>query len=285
MNLPPLCLGLLGHPVSHSRSPAMMRAALDAAGIDGLYAAFDVAPADLPRALDGLWVLGFRGVNVTAPHKAAVRALLGHAVTPEALATGAVNTLGCGAAGWIGHNTDVEGLVLALGDAGAELGGQAVVVLGAGGAARAAVTSLRALGVGRVTVLARSAEGAAAVARVASAQGLRAVSAELGSPEAREALAGAAGVLQCTSAEVAGAGRLEVDLGPCPRGALAVDLVYCPRVTPWMARARAAGLRVVPDAGAAMLAGQGAAAFAWWTDREPPLGVMRAALDAAPERS
>lgn len=280
MSIPPLCLGLLGHPVAHSRSPAMMRAALAALGLDGVYAAFDVAPADLDAGLDGLWALGFRGANVTAPHKAAVAARLGARVTPEAARTGAVNTLLRAPGGWLGHNTDVEGLALALRDEAARLRGVSAVVLGAGGAARAAVLSLAGFGVSGVTVLARDAARARGVAAVGAEVGLRIDGAEMTSTAGARALADAGVVVQCTSAEMSGAATLGVSLTCCAPGALAVELVYAPRVTPWMQRAAAAGMRVVPEAALNMLAGQGAAALAAWTGTVPPVAVMRAALDA-----
>lgn len=281
MNVPPLCLALLGHPVAHSRSPAMMRAALAALGLEGFYAAFDVAPAGIDAALDGLWALGFRGANVTAPHKAAVAARLAARLTPEAARTGAVNTLLRGPHGWEGHNTDVEGLALALRDEAAALRGASAVVLGAGGAARAAALCLAGFGVAEVTVLARDALRARGVADVAARGGLRTGAAAMDSAEGARALAAAGVVVQCTSAEVSAGTTLAVSLGPCAPGTLAVDLVYAPRVTPWMRRAEAAGMRVVPDAALTMLAGQGAAALSAWTGAAPPLAVMRAALDAA----
>lgn len=281
MNVPPLCLALLGQPVAHSRSPAMMRAALAALGLEGIYAAFDVAPAGLDAALDGLWALGFRGANVTAPHKAAVAARLAARLTPEAARTGAVNTLLRGPDGWVGHNTDVEGLALALHAERAAIRGASAVLLGAGGAARAAALCLAGLGVAGVTVLARDALRAQGVADVATAVGLRAGAAGMDSADGLRALAGAAVVVQCTSAEVSGGATLAVSLAPCAPGTLAVDLVYAPRVTPWMRRAEAAGMRVVPDAALTMLAGQGAAALSAWTGVAPPVAVMRAALDAA----
>jgi len=260
----------------------MMRAAFAATGLDGVYSAFDVAPASLDAALDGLWALGFVGVNVTAPHKSAVFARLGSALTPAAARTGAVNTLRRTRDGWEGHNTDVEGLVHALAAEAGSIAGAQAVVLGAGGAARAAVESLRALGAARVTVLARRVEAAEALARGAMGAGMLVAGAGLGSTEAHGALAEAGVVLQCTSAEVGGRGRLEASSTTGARGALAADLVYAPRETPWMHDAARAGLRVVPAVGLTMLAAQGAAAFAWWTGHPLPLAAMRQSLDATP---
>ncbi len=130
-------LALLGHPVAHSRSPAMMHAALAALELDASYLAFDVAPARLEDAVRGLRALGFSGANVTLPHKRAVLALCDDA-DPIARACGAANTLvPLGNGRLMACNTDAPGAAMALAEGGVDLHGARVVLFGAGGAARA----------------------------------------------------------------------------------------------------------------------------------------------------
>ena len=133
-------LALLGHPVAHSRSPAMMTAAFRALGLDASYEALDTPPGTLDATLASLWSDGYLGANVTLPWKSAVRAALG-SVDEIAERCGAVNTLLRGEHGFRGTNTDVPGFTRAVNEAGASLDGQRVVVIGAGGAARAVVVA------------------------------------------------------------------------------------------------------------------------------------------------
>jgi shikimate dehydrogenase len=278
-----LRLALLGRPVSHSRSPAMMRAALDALSLDGVYVPFDVAPERLGDAVKGLVALGFDGANVTLPHKSSVMAHLTR-VDPSARLVGAVNTLAREGDALVGYNTDVEGLLGALRAHGADPRGGDVVVLGAGGAARAAAVGVASAGARAVTVLARDASAAREVALAAGHRGQTTSHAfALGTPESDAALASATLVLQATPCGMAG-GPSPVELlaraplDRCRRGTPAMDLVYIPAVTAWMDAADAAGLRVLAGAGAEMLARQGAEALRRWSGREAPLDVMRAAL-------
>ncbi|HKU38562.1 MAG TPA: shikimate dehydrogenase, partial [Polyangiales bacterium] len=132
---------ILGFPVAHSLSPAMHNSALEALGIDARYVAFEVAPERLPDAVRGLRALGVRGANITVPHKIAILPLL-DAVDAIAQHVGAVNTLLRDGDRLIGTNTDAEGLARALREAGVQLAGARVTVLGAGGAARASVVGL-----------------------------------------------------------------------------------------------------------------------------------------------
>src|ERR1700712_3611697 len=146
--------GILGWPVEHSRSPAMHTAAFRARGLEATYACFPVHPDDVADAVRGLKALGLRGANVTVPHKESVIAYLDH-VTPEARAIGAVNTIVRDVDRLIGHNTDAPGLARSLDDAGVEIAGARVLVLGAGGAARASVIGLAGRGASRIAIAAR----------------------------------------------------------------------------------------------------------------------------------
>src|SRR5687768_8074942 len=151
--------GILGWPVEHSRPPAMQNAAFRAVGLDGNYVCFSVHPDDVADAVRGLKALGVRGANVTVPHKEAVIRWLDD-VTPEARAIGAVNTIVRSLDRLIGHNTDAPGLARSLDEANVELEGARVVVLGAGGAARAAVVGLAGRGARSIVIAARRSEQA-----------------------------------------------------------------------------------------------------------------------------
>lgn len=148
--------GLLGHPVAHSLSPALHGAWFRAEGRDAVYLAFDVLPARLEAAFHGLAPLGFRGLNVTTPHKAAVLALVDRA-SEDARVAGGANCLRRDGEGWIGENTDGEGFCLDVEERlGLSLAGRRLVVLGAGAAARSVVSAAIRRNPGRVTVVNRS---------------------------------------------------------------------------------------------------------------------------------
>ena len=145
---------VIGDPVEHSRSPRMHNAAAEALGLDRVYVALRVAPAELSDAIRGLAALGVDGVNVTLPHKAAVAALCDE-LGPEALAAGAVNTLSFGGGRVRGDLTDGIGLLAAL-----PAVPERVVLIGAGGSARAAAAALLRAGTRRLSIVARRLEAA-----------------------------------------------------------------------------------------------------------------------------
>lgn len=266
-------LALLGHPVGHSRSPAIHTAAIEALGLDAAYLAFDVAPDALGDAVAGLRALGARGANLTVPHKQAVIPLL-DAVEPSAAAIGAVNTIVRDGARLVGANTDAPGLVRSLADAGFDTAGAHVLVVGAGGAARAAAVGLAEAGAAHVTVAARRLDAAEALAgSLAVPAPVRAV--ELGAlPLGQVDL-----LVQATSATMG----LDADDGfaralgleRLPDHATVIDLVYAPLETTVLRAARARGLRAVDGLG--MLVWQAALAFERWLGVAPPIAAMRAA--------
>jgi shikimate dehydrogenase len=273
--------GVFGWPVAHSRSPAMHNAAFAALGLDAVYVPFAVPPDKLARAIEAVATLDVAGVNVTLPHKSAIMPLLAQ-VEPVAQAIGAVNTVVRDGARLIGTNTDAEGLARALREAGVELSGARVVVLGAGGAARASVVGLAQAGAARIEVSARRADQAAALVAELAAHtpGCALHAGDMG-PALRDALASASLLVQATSAtlgESAGARAFSdaLPLDALSRSAVVCDLVYKPLETTLLARARGLGLRGVDGLG--MLLHQGALAFERWTGRPAPVAVMRKAL-------
>ena len=152
-------VGIIGDPVRHSLSPAIHNAAFAALGLDMAYVPLRVAADQVGAAVLGLRALGFRGANVTVPHKAAVVPFL-DSLEGDAALIGAVNTIVAHGAALRGHNTDVEGVRRALHEAcGDGLRGHKALLLGAGGAARAAALALARLEM-RLTIVNRSPEAA-----------------------------------------------------------------------------------------------------------------------------
>jgi len=265
--------GVVGWPIAHSISPAMHNAAFAALGLDWCYLPFAVPPERLPDAIAGVRALGLAGVNVTVPHKQALLPLMDE-LTPAAATIGAGNTVIVCDGRLVGHNTDAEGFLRALREAGCDPAGVPALVLGAGGAARAVVYAL--LGAGaRVTVLNRDAARAAALVRALDAghaHALRAGALDLAT--LRERAPGARLVVNATSLGMWPhvEGSPWPAALPFPADAMAYDLVYNPRETAFMRQARAAG--AVAAGGLGMLVHQGAEAFERWTGLTAPVDVM-----------
>ncbi len=129
-------VGLMGHPVAHSLSPALHNRLYSSLGIDMVYHAFDVNPTQVEEAVKGFSALGFKGFNVTVPHKEAVFEIIEH-IDSDAQAIGAINTVKIDKGKLIGYNTDGQGFLLSLSQSGFSVYGTKVVILGAGGSARA----------------------------------------------------------------------------------------------------------------------------------------------------
>lgn len=257
-------LGVAGWPVAHSRSPAMHAAALAAMGLDWLYLPLPLAPERFEAAARAFGPSGFRGINVTVPHKKAAHALADRR-SEAAAAIGAANTLTYDDGAVEADNTDAAGLIDAL--AGEALEGRSAVVLGAGGSARAAAWALREQGA-EVAVVNRTRERARALAR------------DLGVSVADSA-GGADLLVNCTTVGLdpglaPEAARAALGLDEVDPPALVVDLVYGAGPTPveqWAARG--AGRFV---GGLEVLVRQGARSLESWTGRKVPADVMRAAV-------
>lgn len=270
-------LGVIGHPVEHTSSPAMHNAALQALGLDYVYTAFPVRPEELGHAIAGMRAFQIRGLNVTVPHKVGVMALLDE-ISPEARAIGAVNTIDHREGRLIGHNTDAFGVMQSLRlDGGLETLPPRVALLGAGGAARAILYALlQRPEVEHIALLNRTPEKATALAAALDPEGRRVTPGTLG--KGAGALLHQAGLLINATA---------IGMSPHPHasplpdpaclhaGMTVLDIVYNPLETLLLRQAKQAGARPVDGLG--MLARQGARAFALWTGVEPPVEVMRAA--------
>lgn len=264
--------GLLGDPVAHSLSPAMHNAALAELGIDGVYLPFPCQAKDLKSALSGLAAVGVGGLNVTIPHKQAVIAHLGQ-VDPAAAAIGAVNTLDWDptAGFWRGRNTDIEGFVTPL--IGLQKFTQALI-LGSGGAARAAIQGCVQLGIPDIVVVGRRTQNLLTLQAIWPSLRIRLWD------QLKDQLPTADLVVNATPIGMTGHGfedsPLSVDqIKLAPRQALFYDLIYTPR--PTVLLKQASGLGYGTQDGLEMLIRQGSSALAGWLDFEA--GIPDTAID------
>jgi shikimate dehydrogenase len=250
----------------------MQQAALDALGVRAHYRALDVPPAELAAVLQRMRAPPYLGGNVTVPHKERAFELVDDC-SELARRLGAINTLVRRDDRLWGENTDVVGFERAVSELELQLRGMPVVVLGAGGAARAVVAALVAAGA-RISLYNRNgARAAALLAGLAPSARLLGGVAEL-TLAVREAQL----LVQTTSVGMVGAAPgSPLPEGVLPRSGAVVDLIYRPTVTPLLAAAAAAGLTTMN--GLPMLLHQGAAAFEAWTGERAPLAVMRGAAE------
>ena len=272
---------LLGHPVTHSLSPAFQQAAFDAVGLPVRYEAMDVAPADLSRLVAELradpLVLG---ANVTLPHKEKIAPLL-DSLTDDAEQIGAVNTVTRAGSRLVGRNTDVAGFRGALDSL---LDGRRTprhaLILGAGGAAKAAISALVTAGVVQISIanrhLARAERLVGEVRRSSPHLTVRAAPWHEGLLVEEAQIAGL--VVHATTLGLSDA-ALPLPAAAFRAGQFVIDVVYAPGETALVRAARAAGAEAID--GREMLLLQGAAAFELWTGRPAPIEVMRAAFEAA----
>jgi shikimate dehydrogenase len=269
-------LGVLGWPVAHSRSPAIHNAAFAALGMDTWhYQLLPVPPALFAETVRALGQVGFIGANVTIPHKQAALALAAES-SPAARAIGAANTLTFAADGGIvAENTDAPGLIAALGGLVDLPAHPRVLVLGAGGSARAAVWALREAGASEVAVWNRTPERAEALARELGARAVAvAVDADLLVNCTSVGLDAADGVERSATQQEA-LNQLGLTFDQVGKYSYVADLVYRSGSTQLLAAATSHGARTLD--GLDVLVAQGALSFELWTGRQPPLDVMRAA--------
>lgn len=263
-------LAVLGDPVEHSLSPVVQNAAFRETGVDGVYVALACSDEDLPGFIGGIARAGGGG-NVTLPHKEKAASVLD--ISSEAvLRTGACNTF-WGVDGKVhGDNTDVDGFGRALTSfLGHAPKGFRVLVLGAGGASRAALVSLLDAEVSEILLLNRTVDRARAVSRRIGGERVRVV-------ERAHEVEGLDFdlVVNTTRLGLSADDPLPVDLGLLSRAGAVMDLVYGPEATPLVRTAEALGIRAAD--GLEMLIQQGAVSFERWWDRPAPVEAMRGAL-------
>lgn len=270
-------VGLIGWPVTHSLSPAMHNAAFAARGMNWVYVPLSVPPGKVEAAVRGLLALGFRGANVTVPHKQAVMPFMDE-LGESAQALGAVNTILVREGRLVGENTDWRGFLDALRAGGFNPGRKRALVLGAGGGARAVIYALVREGA-QVSIYNRTPTKAAGLAQ----------DLQKGMPHAKIFLLNA--FPSCldefdllVNATPVGMWP-ESDSSPWPEDVplpshlTVFDLVYRPLWTKLLKKARKDGARSI--GGMEMLVRQGALAFEMWTGEAPPLEAMRAACEKA----
>jgi shikimate dehydrogenase len=268
--------GVIGWPVAHSLSPPLHEFWLRQHGIEGAYVALPVRPSDFSVAIRGLMAAGFAGVNVTVPHKQAAFALA-HQWDEAARRAGAANLLLFHGDHIEARNTDAEGLAASLVKAIGPLDGKTILILGAGGAARAAILSCERAA--RIDVLNRSERNARVLVDSVSSE-VSAKVAGSGLDRWDDSAPLADLVINATNAGMSGSASPDVDLEVLPPGAAVCDLVYNPLETPLLARARARGLTTIDGLG--MLMFQAVPAFeAFYGIRPQVTPALRAELGKA----
>jgi shikimate dehydrogenase len=282
---PPIRLGVLGHPVAHSLSPQMQNAALEKSSLEMRYARFEIAPGELHAALELLPRLDFIGVNLTVPHKIAALALVDEA-DETARGIGAVNTIKVEREKLLGFNTDGKGFSRAIREEfSVDLRDLRVLLVGAGGAARAIAFQCAKENSERLVIANRDLEKAKQLAEelrpffsgprvLGPVPRLQAI--DLDEAAMRFQIANADLVVNATPL-----GLTRADPAPIPARLLAphlmvYDTVYASAPTTFVSSATAAGARAAN--GLSMLLHQGALAFEIWFDRAAPLEAMRNAL-------
>ena len=261
--------GIMGWPVGHSLSPRLHGFWLRQHRIDGAYVPLAVEPGNLAQALHALPALGFRGVNLTIPHKEPALAVVDR-ITPAAARIGAVNTVIVGPDGLLGDNTDGYGFMasLAAGAPGWRAADGPAALLGAGGAARAIAVALIDAGAPELRLVNRTQERAEALAgQIGDIAREHGAALAVLPWQGGDALAGASLLVNTTSLGMTGQPPLEIDLQSLPRAALVTDIVYSPLETGLLAAARARGHAVVDGLG--MLLHQARPGFHAWFGVDP----------------
>jgi len=266
-------LCVIGHPIEHSMSPIMHNAAIQDLGLDYLYIAFDVPPNKLKEALKGLKSLNIKGINVTLPYKEKAIKFIDK-VDEIAQKIGAINTIKNEGGFLIGRNTDAEGANKALIDAGCEFAGKNVVLIGAGGAAKAVSYSL-ASATNKITIINRTEDRAKKlVSELKSRTGLNIESKKYSENILKEEIGNADILINATPIGM----YPTIDISPVSKKILhsdlfVFDLIYNPLETQLIKNSKEIGCQTL--SGLDMLVNQGALAFEWWTNRKPNLELMK----------
>lgn len=267
--------GIFGYPIGHSISPAMHNAAFKHHGIGAVYEAWETAPEDLGVGVAALRSEDYLGANVTVPHKQAVMEHLDE-IDELAARIGAVNTIVNQSGRLTGFNTDALGFISSLrGEAGVNVSGLKVVLIGAGGAARAAAYALADARAGELTIGNRTVERAESLAKELRETGVETVSFGISDHDFLSACNRADLIVNSTSVGMLhgpAEGESPILADVIPPGCIVYDMVYNPSRTPLLADAERAGAKVV--GGLPMLVYQGAAAWTRWTGQDAPVEMM-----------
>jgi shikimate dehydrogenase len=276
-------LGVIGHPVTHSLSPLMHNAALEAMGLDYVYVAFPIAPDRLDDAITGFAAIGVAGFNITIPHKQTIIPHLTE-ISDLAKSVGAVNTVWPTSSGWHGTNTDVDGFIAPLQAMARDWSQTTVLCLGNGGAARAVVAGAHHLGCRKIEVFGRNPEK---LQHFYESWQRSPLGAELHAKlfmhpwsDLATAIPQADLIVNTTPIGMhPNADRSplsQAEAAAISANAIAYDLIYIPYPTQFLQQARDQGAIAIN--GLEMLVQQGAAALQIWTQAAVPIAVMRQAL-------
>jgi shikimate dehydrogenase len=257
----------------------MQNAALQACHLDFIYVPFEVLSENLGLAVAGLRALGVAGFNVTIPHKIAIMSYLDE-LDDSAVAAGSVNTVNNESGRLIGYNTDGDGLVKSLAD---DLDffprNSTIVIIGAGGAARGALTALCRTGAKRIIIVNRTQDKVVELASILSARfSATELSIVSGYENLHDFLPDIDLLINTTSIGMNNESIPFLQLHALARETRVYDMIYSPSVTPLLREAARMGLKGVNGLG--MLAAQGELAFTVWTGEIPPSGLMRSTLNA-----
>lgn len=275
--------GVIGSPqqVGGSLSPAIHNAAFEALGMDWVYLALGIDEGVLSKGIQALGAAGVRGLNVTMPHKVAVLGSMDR-LSEDSAQIGAVNTIEFTKDGMVGHNTDGKGLVRFLrSDVGAPIEGARILILGAGGSARAVIHAFGASGASEIVVAARKSHHSAELALLAGPAEFRMLALDGAGTEVRSAVGLADVIVNATPVGQRGEPSI-IPVSAIGQDCVVVDLVYRPPVTALIEGARAQG--AIAHSGLGMLLHQAALSFEIWTGVEPPLNIMSSAALACLHR-
>jgi shikimate dehydrogenase len=275
-------VGIIGHKLRHSISPQFQQAAFDYLNLDVRYEVWEIDKEGLPQVIEGLRDSAKLGANVTIPYKEDVLPLLDE-LNEIACRIGAVNTIVSRDGKLTGYNTDGSGFIRALRqDAGFEPKDKRVVILGAGGVARAVGYALVDAGVASLAIINRTTERGEILASVLKTSGNEVIASTWKDGKTLQALMECDLLVNCTSVGMKDSeaeNQLPIDIRLIPTRALVYDVVYNPVETPLLAAARQAGARTM--GGLSMLVYQGAGAFELWMDKPAPVDIMMAAAKKA----
>ena len=271
-----ILVGVIGNPVKHSLSPVILNAAFREAKINWVYTAFETPEEKLADAIGGIRALGIAGLSVTMPHKAKVCSLLDE-ISDSAQTLNAVNCIVNDAGKLEGHNTDGDGFLDAVKhDAGLDVAGKKVLVVGSGGSARSIIHSLGKVGAAEIAVINRTKKKALDALELAGSVGRYVEETEI--PEVVSEANLVVNATPIGMLDTDDTANFPIEPNLFSKGQLAIDLIYHPISTPWMEALR--DLEVEAHGGLSMLIFQAARAFKLWTGKEAPVDAMRkAAMD------
>ena len=272
------CVAIIGHPVSHSLSPQMHQAAFRALEFDFCYIPLDVLSKDLVRAVRALKLFGFQGFNVTVPHKEKIVAMMDD-LSPEASLIGAVNTVLIQNGKLYGFNTDGPGFIESLKKEWRfSPKNKNIVLLGAGGAARAVVTQLCIHRAGSIAIVNRTSGKSATLKKQLDKRfpETKISTFSFHDSDLKSLIARSDLLINATSLGLHPGDPSPVPLGHFVRRVKVYDLIYNPPLTPFLKNAKKKGCRILN--GSSMLVYQGALAFKIWTGKMPPVQLMAKAI-------